>query len=120
MPTTARAVRREHVESYFARRRDEVKPTTLSIEFRALQQFWRWALDEDEVWLRPRRRPADALCGRVDNVAAFARLTGHEEWMEYREPEPRRARCRACQGHSVGGRSAVTPRVLAKIRSHKT
>jgi site-specific recombinase XerD len=49
MPTGARAVGREHVESYFATRRQTVKPATLSIEFRALQQFWRWAVQEDEI-----------------------------------------------------------------------
>ena len=46
MPTSARSVRREHVESYIAVRHDQVKPATLSIEFRALQQFFRWALEE--------------------------------------------------------------------------
>jgi site-specific recombinase XerD len=49
MPTGARSVRREHIESYLAKRRDEVKPATLSVEFRALQQFWKWAVDEDEI-----------------------------------------------------------------------
>ncbi|MGD0861752.1 MAG: tyrosine-type recombinase/integrase [Candidatus Limnocylindrales bacterium] len=49
MPTATRAVRREHVESYFAQRRGEVAPATLSIEFRALQQFFRWAVEEDEI-----------------------------------------------------------------------
>jgi site-specific recombinase XerD len=53
MPTGARAVRREHVESYFATRRQTVKPATLSIEFRALQQFWRWAVQEDEIERSP-------------------------------------------------------------------
>lgn len=56
MPTAARAVRREHVESYVARRRDEVKPATMSLEFRALQQFWKWAVDEDEVDRSPMER----------------------------------------------------------------
>ncbi len=49
MPTAARAVRREHVESYIGLRRSTVKPTTVSLEFRALQQFWKWALEEDEI-----------------------------------------------------------------------
>lgn len=49
MPSSARAVRREHVESYFAERRDHVAPATLSVEYRALAVFWRWALDEDEI-----------------------------------------------------------------------
>jgi site-specific recombinase XerD len=56
MPTAARSVRREHVESYIAARREKVKPTTLSVEFRALQQFWRWALEEEEVDRSPMER----------------------------------------------------------------
>jgi site-specific recombinase XerD len=56
MPTGSRAVRREHVESYFAERRETVKPTTLSVEFRALQQFWKWALDEEEIDRSPMER----------------------------------------------------------------
>lgn len=56
MPTGARAVRREHIESYFAERRETVKPTTLSVEFRALQQFWKWALDEEEIDRSPMER----------------------------------------------------------------
>jgi site-specific recombinase XerD len=49
MPTNARGVRREHVESYIAARRDRVAPSTLSVEYRALQQFFRWAAEEDEI-----------------------------------------------------------------------
>jgi site-specific recombinase XerD len=49
MPTAARGVRREHVESYLAARRDQVAPSTLSLEYRALQQFFRWAFEEDEI-----------------------------------------------------------------------
>lgn len=56
MPTGARAIRREHVESYFAERRDQVKSTTLSVEFRAHQQFWKWALDEEEIDRSPMER----------------------------------------------------------------
>ncbi len=56
MPTAARSVRREHVESYVARRRGEVKPTTLSLEFRALQQFFKWALEEEEIERSPMER----------------------------------------------------------------
>jgi site-specific recombinase XerD len=56
MPTGARGVKREHVESFVASRRDVVKPTTLSVEFRALQQFWRWAVEEDEVDRSPMER----------------------------------------------------------------
>lgn len=56
MPTGARSVKREHIESYFARRRHQVKPTSLSVEFRALQQFWKWAVEEDEVDRSPMER----------------------------------------------------------------
>jgi site-specific recombinase XerD len=56
MPTGARGVKREHVESYFAGRRDAVKATTLSVEFRALQQFWKWAVEEEEVDRSPMER----------------------------------------------------------------
>ena len=42
MPTCTGGARREHIESWFASRRDVVRPTTLSVEFRALQQFWKW------------------------------------------------------------------------------
>jgi site-specific recombinase XerD len=56
MPTGARGVKREHVESFVAARRDTVKPTTLSLEFRALQQFWKWALEEEEIERSPMER----------------------------------------------------------------
>lgn len=41
------------MESYFAARRLTVAPATLSVEFRALAVFWRWAADEDEVDVSP-------------------------------------------------------------------
>ncbi len=56
MPTTARAVRREHLEAYIASRRGTIKPTSQSVEFRALQQFWKWALDEEEIDRSPMER----------------------------------------------------------------
>lgn len=49
MPATAEAVRREHIESYLAARRDHVAPSTLSLEYRALQQFFRWSVEEEEI-----------------------------------------------------------------------
>src|SRR4051812_45435406 len=56
MPTGARGVGREQGESYVARGRAEVKPATLSVEFRALQQFWRGGVDEEEVARSPMER----------------------------------------------------------------
>lgn len=53
MPSGVRGIRREHVESYLAARRDHVAPSSLSLEYRALQQFFRWAVDEDEIDTSP-------------------------------------------------------------------
>jgi len=89
MPTGARAVRREHVESYVARRRDEVKPTTLSLEFRALQQFWKWAVEEDEVdrspmeRMKPPRVPDSPV--PVVPVADFRKLLKTAEGRDFTE-----------------------------------
>lgn len=49
MPTTAGGVRREHIESYLAARKAQVAPSTVSLEYRALQQFFRWLVEEDEI-----------------------------------------------------------------------
>ena len=56
MPMGVAAIRREHIESFLGSRRETVKPATLSIEYRALAKFWRWAVEEDEVPPRPWRR----------------------------------------------------------------
>lgn len=53
MPLTAGAVRREHIESWMADQRERVAPATLSLRFRALVQFWKWAVDEDEIERSP-------------------------------------------------------------------
>lgn len=87
MPTGARGVKREHVESFVARRRDEVKPTTLSVEFRALQQFWKWALDEDEVdrspmeKMKPPRVPDSPV--PVVSIEAFKKLLKTADGREF-------------------------------------
>ncbi len=87
MPTGARGVKREHVESYFARRRDQVKPATLSLEFRALQQFWKWAVEEDEIdrspmeRMKPPRVPETPV--PVIPVADFRKLLKTAEGRDY-------------------------------------
>lgn len=53
MPLTAGAIRREHVESWMTERRDRVAPASLSLQYRALVQFWKWAVDEDEIERSP-------------------------------------------------------------------
>ncbi len=72
MPATQGAVRREHVEAYLASRRDHIKPASLSIAYRALQQFWKWAAEEEEVERSPmeRIRPPHVPEAPVPVVAA--------------------------------------------------
>jgi site-specific recombinase XerD len=88
MPTAARAVRREHVESYIAARRDQVKPASQSVEFRALQQFWRWALEEEEIErspmekMRPPRVPDTPV--PVVGMADFRKLLRTAEGTDFR------------------------------------
>jgi site-specific recombinase XerD len=53
MPTLVSAIRREHVESFVIDQLRRHKATTASIRFRALQQFFRWALEEGEITSSP-------------------------------------------------------------------
>ncbi len=53
MPLTAGAVRREHIESWMAEQRERVAPASQSLRYRALVQFWKWAVDEDEIERSP-------------------------------------------------------------------
>ncbi len=89
MPTGAGAIRREHVESYIALRRETVKPATLSLEFRALQQFWKWALDEEEVTRSPMERMKTPRVPEspvpVVSLDEFRRLLKTAEGREYRD-----------------------------------
>lgn len=86
MPTGARAVRREHVEAYFAQRRGEVAPATLSIEYRAMVQFFKWAVEEDEITrspmekMKPPRVPVDPVpvIPDADVLALLKTTTGRE------------------------------------------
>jgi site-specific recombinase XerD len=57
MPLRAGAVRREHVESWMAEQRERVAPASHSLRYRALVQFWKWAVDEDEI----ERSPMDKI-----------------------------------------------------------
>jgi site-specific recombinase XerD len=58
MPTHAARVRREHVEAYLEMLLERWKPATASNRFRALQQFFRYLVDEGEVAESPMRRMA--------------------------------------------------------------
>jgi site-specific recombinase XerD len=57
MPTDAAAVTREHVEAFIIDLQDQGrKPATVSNRFRALQQFFKFLVDEGEITESPMRR----------------------------------------------------------------
>ena len=45
----ARLLTSRDIESFIGGRLEQVKPATVSVQFRALQQFWKWAYDEGET-----------------------------------------------------------------------
>ena len=53
MPTHVAALSREHVESFIADILTRSAPATASIRYRALQQFFKWAVDEGEIPVSP-------------------------------------------------------------------
>ena len=57
MPPTLRAIRREHIEAFVASLQDAGRrPATVSIAYRSLQPFFKWALGEDEIAASPMER----------------------------------------------------------------
>jgi len=55
MPTAAPAIRREHIEAFIADQLARWKPATANNRYRALQAFWKWAVEEGEVRESPMR-----------------------------------------------------------------
>jgi site-specific recombinase XerD len=53
MPRVAGHIRREHVESFIAELLAKWKPATASNRYRALQQFFRWCVEEGEINASP-------------------------------------------------------------------
>lgn len=56
MPTAPEAITREHVESFMAAQLETYKPATASNRFRALQQFFKWLVEEGEIERNPMER----------------------------------------------------------------
>jgi site-specific recombinase XerD len=56
MPTSVEAIRREHVEAYIEALLERWKPTTASVRYRALQQLFRFLVDEGEIAESPMAR----------------------------------------------------------------
>lgn len=56
MPLVMANIRREHVETWVAELLAKHKPATASVRFRAVQQFFRWAVEEGELTESPMAR----------------------------------------------------------------
>ena len=57
MPRVLRAIRREHVESFVVALQDAgQRPATVSVAYRSLQPFFKWALGENEIETSPMER----------------------------------------------------------------
>jgi site-specific recombinase XerD len=56
MPTTVAKIGREHVEVFVEDQLARHKPTTASVRYRSLQQFFKWALEESEIEHNPMER----------------------------------------------------------------
>jgi site-specific recombinase XerD len=53
MPTRTESITREHVEAYIADVLGRCRPATASVRFRALAQFFRWAVEDGEITVSP-------------------------------------------------------------------
>ena len=56
MPTAVTHLSREHVEAYLADLQGKVKPGSVAVRYRSLQQLFRWLADEGEVSADPMAR----------------------------------------------------------------
>jgi site-specific recombinase XerD len=57
MPSSVRGVRREHIEAWLVTLAEAGrKPATVSVYYRSLQPFWKWAVDEGEIPESPMAR----------------------------------------------------------------
>lgn len=57
MPVSLAAIRREHIEAFLVSLQDAgSRPATVSLAYRCIQAFWKWAMSEDEVRESPMAR----------------------------------------------------------------
>ena len=57
MPLALTGIRREHIEAFLVGLQDTgSRPATVSLAYRCLQAFWKWAMSEDEVRESPMAR----------------------------------------------------------------
>lgn len=77
-PVVVAEIRRAHVEAWVVDALEHRAPSTVNLEYRSLQQFWRWAIEDDETAvdpmarMRPPRVPEKAA--RVLEPDAIGRL----------------------------------------------
>jgi len=93
MPRTLDAIRREHIEAWVvAMQESGLKPASVSVYFRSLQPFWKWAVEEDEIPRSPMERmrppavpeePAPIL--RPDALRAIFRATSGSAFEDRRD-----------------------------------
>lgn len=55
MPTFAAQIRRAHVESFVGEQAERYRPNTAAARYRALQQLFRWLVEEGEIEASPMR-----------------------------------------------------------------
>ena len=84
-PAPDRVTRRQ-VEAFVRQRLGVRKPATVSAEFRALQQFWKWMVREDEITVNP-------MVGLEAPIVP-------EQPVPVLEVEQMRAVLKTCQGNS--------------------
>jgi site-specific recombinase XerD len=53
MPNEVSNITREHVEAFLASELERVSPSSVSIRYRGLQQFFRWCVEDGEVLASP-------------------------------------------------------------------
>jgi site-specific recombinase XerC len=93
MPTTAQGVTREHIEAYLVELLELGRaPATVSHRFRALQQFWKFFMDEGEITASPMERmtrprvpdqPVDVLT--EDDLRALLRTCSTRSFEDVRD-----------------------------------
>jgi len=74
LPQTIRGIAREHIETYIVSLQDAgQRPATVSIAYRSLQPFFRWALEEGEIEVSPMARMKAAARPRDPAAGPAAR-----------------------------------------------
>lgn len=79
---------RVHVKAFLVEWSQRLRPASVSVEFTALRQFWKWALDEGEAtgsplaWMRPPHVPEDRLTDTVFPILSDAgyAVANDERW----------------------------------------